>query len=234
MKMVDYESWWKKYININKYDPGTKMRKEIIENEIKNKKVNKILDLGCGSGELLVDINSKYPDKLLFGGDISVVAMNELEKYNVTEKLFKVDLNKIIEIKEKFDMVVMSELIEHLSNWKFVFTKLSGLLNKGGMVIITTQSGKKYYHHKKVGHLQHFNGAEICKELRNGGFKICRVVNMGWPFMNIKNVLASKYMKKYDGKVRFVDKLLMKIFYYLYKISSKNRGPQLIVIAEKL
>lgn len=234
MVVINYENWWKKYIYINKYDPGTKIRKEIIIEEIKDKEKFRILDLGCGSGELLKEIKSKYPDKLLFGGDISDKALKILDKYKITENLYKVDLNNNIKINEKFDVIIMSEVIEHLSNWMHVFTKLSELLNSGGIIIITTQSGKKYYHHEKVGHIQHFSGNEVCQELIKGGLIICRVVNMGWPFMDIKNVLASRYMKKYDGKVRFIDKLLMGVFYYLYKISSKKRGPQLIMIAEKL
>lgn len=234
MKSVNYEDWWINYINVNKYDPGTKIRKEIIENEINDRKIKRILDLGCGSGELLVDIKNKYPDKLLFGGDISDVAINHLREIGIAEKLFKIDLTRKIQINEKFDAVIMSELVEHLSNWKFVFTQLNRLLKNNGIVVVTTQSGKRYFHHKKVGHLKHFSGDEISKELKNGGFRIRKVVNMGWPFMNIKNILASRYLKNFSGSVGFSDIVLMKIFYFLYKISSRTSGPQLIVVAEKI
>jgi cyclopropane fatty-acyl-phospholipid synthase-like methyltransferase len=234
MKRINYEDWWRSFTNINKLDPGTKIRKEIILKEIQDRRFIKILDLGCGYGELLEYIKHIYPDRLLYGGDVSSVAINHLKGIGITEKLYKIDLNKSVQINEKFDVIIISELVEHLSNWKLIFTQLYGLLNNNGIVIVTTQSGKMYFHHKKVGHLQHFTKSEISNEFKVAGFKVYKAINIGWPFMDIKNILASRYLEKYDGKVRFIDKSLMKLFYYLYKISSKERGPQLIVVAKRL
>lgn len=76
----NYEDWWEDYSDVNHYDPGTKIRKKIIAKEIANPKYKKILDLGCGAGELLEYIHTSFPKKELFGTDVSKKALEILKK----------------------------------------------------------------------------------------------------------------------------------------------------------
>jgi SAM-dependent methyltransferase len=232
-KGMDYEQWWDDYTEINHRDPGTRIRKKIIGEEISDDKYKVILDLGCGTGELLEYLSDRFPKKQLHGTDVSKKALELVEKKNVTKSTFIADLEKDKEIKGKYDAVVCSEVIEHLHNWKNALHVLKGHVNKGGKVIITTQSGKRYPHHLEIGHIQHFEPKEIGDVLRKDGFTVTVEKKFGWPFMTVKNIIVSNVLKgsaPKTGEISPLQKLVLNIFYYLYLISPFP-GPQILVVA---
>lgn len=235
MADTNYEDWWEDYGEINRLDPGTRMRKKIVCNEIKKSDYKKILDLGCGSGELIEYIHSKFPEKKLFGADVSKQAINLLKKKGITEQTFICDLEKDKKLVGNYDLIVCSEVIEHLTNWRNVITILRGRVKKGGKVIMTTQSGKRYPHHLEIGHLRHFDPKEIEYELEQAGFEVVSAKKIGWPFMNLKNFLVSHFLKiktLKQEKLSVIQKLGFNLFYYLY-LFSPFPGPQVIVIAKQ-
>src|SRR5689334_16833264 len=118
VKQVDYEKWWADYEEINHLDPGTRIRKELISETIKSRKYNKILDLGCGTGELLKYLKDKFPSKKLYGSDYSKNAIDTLKKERITEKNYIVNLEKESKLPGQYDVVVCSEVIEHVKHWQ--------------------------------------------------------------------------------------------------------------------
>lgn len=240
-KSYDYEKWWRDYDEINRLDPGTRIRKELIIDEIKAPKYKTILDLGCGSGELLASIKKSYSEKELYGADVSKEALELLEKRNIARRSFLLDLEKPPQKGPGYgyyDAVICSEVIEHLKNWEHTFELLNKLTKEGSKakVIITTQSGKKYPHHVSIGHIQHFEPKEIASKLKENSFNVTYANKLGWPFMNIKNLMVTHLLggnTLKSGKISLIQKIGLRIFYPLYKISLKGFGPQIVVIAER-
>ena len=115
----------------------------------KSKQLLKIIDMGCGSG-WLTKILSEYGD--VVGIDLSVDAARKL----YTDLKFK-QVNIITEeIEGKYDIVVSSEVIEHLisENQQIYIKKAFDILKEGGYLILTTPNKrseadeklrKKYY-----------------------------------------------------------------------------------------
>ena len=237
MANIDYEQWWEDYNELNRLNPATLIRTKIIANAIKDRKYKKILDVGCGTGELLEYLHSNFPEKELYGTDISKKALEILKKKGITKGTFLADLEKVTKLNGKYDVIVCSEVIEHLKNWENAIYAFKGCVNKNGIVIITTQSGKIYPHHAQLGHIQHFEPEDITKELKKAGFHILIKKTIGWPFMNLKNHLASSPVMRgallsKDRKIAILQKTSLRIFYYLFLLSPFP-GPQILIIAEK-
>src|SRR3989344_7319378 len=105
----------------------------------KNKKI-KILDAGCGEGHLLEKIfNKGY--KNLYGADITKIALESAKK-RVKAKFFLQDLGKLRFKDNFFDVVICTEVIEHIENYKKVINELKRVLKKNGLFIITFPNEK--------------------------------------------------------------------------------------------
>lgn len=235
-----YDGWWNSFLSLNIEDPGTTYRTDMVISAINSLRVKDIADAGCGSAELIKKIKNSAENANLSGFDVSekIISINK-EKYPDVF-FFTANLNENVPSERKFEMVICTEVIEHLRNWEKAIENLADLIQKDGYVIITTQAGKMHKHHKALDHLKHFKKEEIENELKKHGLKIVKSHYSGWPFMNLKNNLLSIFFKDIKEspmltakKQGFANKLAFRIFRHLYNISSKKRGPQIFILAKK-
>jgi len=142
------------------------------------------LDLGCGQGNLSKMIHSK-------GYSILGVDIENFLKFDDIE-FKKRDLDNNWDLKDKFDLVIATELIEHLENPRHFFRELKKVLKEGGIGIITTPNiaqwkarlnfllrgkiwGFRNVDYKLSGHitpLSRYDFKRICKEV---GLKIIKI-----------------------------------------------------------
>lgn len=112
---------------------------------IKNKYLDfdsKILDIGCGNGQLLIDLYHLGFKKL---SGIDPFISKDIEYYN-TVKIIKED---VYEINDKFDFIMMHHSFEHMPNPLTVFEKLAKILDDNGTIliripIVDCQAWRKY------------------------------------------------------------------------------------------
>lgn len=101
----------------------------------------KVLDVGCGNGNISRYIGSKGHDVL--GIDISEAtickAISLTDMPNVRFK--NIAAEELIAASEIFDLVICSEVIEHLDTPSIVVEALSVLINKNGILIVTVPNG---------------------------------------------------------------------------------------------
>lgn len=109
---------------------------------IPKKEGAKILDAGCGEGHLLEMISKKVNQKNvnqknLYGADITKIAL-EKAKERVTHANFSLqDLSNLDYKDEFFEVVICTEVIEHIPEYKKVINELKRVLKKGGYLIMT-------------------------------------------------------------------------------------------------
>jgi len=134
-------------------------RKKIIEEIIKKnfkRKLN-ILDFGSGSG-----VNIEMLSKFGF--------VNIYEPHSETKKYLKIKyknknkfkiLNKIK--KQKFDLIILADVLEHLKNDKIALKKLSMNLKKKGYILITVPAYEFLFSmkDKALGHYRRYNKHQI-------------------------------------------------------------------------
>ena len=198
---------------------------KLIKELLISKKKIKILDIGCNSGSFLNEIQKKLKiinieDKVkLIGIDIDKTAIEN--KVSASLELYCSSAENFIKKnKNKFDIVMFFELIEHLSN-PFRFIKsVKTLINHGGYAYFHTPNNKGldnralgYNDFRPLAHgifppkhLQAFNTQNISHFIIRGGLSIIDIKTPG----NFDIDILRRYIKKNNH------------FAYLLKFKDKN------------
>ncbi len=242
MKKINYETYWDGYVTHSRH-PSVRLRNNHIINEIRRLKFNSLIDVGCGDGFLANLIKSQFPDKKISGTDVSnkILIINS-EKYPEID-FYQSDItSNSFNIEKHYDIVVCSEVIEHLVEWKTSLKYLSVLLKKEGYLILTTQSGKKYKSDINNGHINHFELQILENELSKYGIKFINSFKKGFPFLNMQKWLYEKiestalgYERGDSGNTLF-GRILFNLTYQLFRITprSKKLGQQIFILAQKM
>jgi methionine biosynthesis protein MetW len=116
----------------------TKLTEILRSKIVGNSKKLKVLDVGVGDGvyeRLLTGNVRKKVD--LYGVDISKKQLKRARKHVDYIKCVNVDSEKIPFEDSKFDLVIVSELLEHLFTPEKVLFEAVRLLKKGGLLFLT-------------------------------------------------------------------------------------------------
>lgn len=107
-----------------------------IINSLKNRDNLKILDYGCNTGYFLDMIKNKYPLKNfeLCGADINNYALNYARNNYKNYTFF--DINNEFYDGEKFDIIIVSHVLEHVHDRNTFIANLKKLLRKNGTMLI--------------------------------------------------------------------------------------------------
>ncbi|MBI2031145.1 MAG: class I SAM-dependent methyltransferase [Candidatus Levybacteria bacterium] len=120
-------------------------------NPIKNFNHKKILDLGCGNGDLSIYLGKMGAE--VVGIDYSKDAINlAKKKLSVAGKIegkvkfYIQDAKKIKYKKNEFDIIVAIDLFEHLypEELEIVIRNISKILKKDGLLLVHTEANKIY------------------------------------------------------------------------------------------
>lgn len=237
---MDYDNRRKEQKNSHQYHPSVRLRNRFIIKSLKSLSFNNILDIWCGDWFLVNLIKNEFPNKDYSWSDISNKIITEDQKKYPWINFFVWDIWIDDEIvKKEFDVVVCSEVIEHIKNWENVIKNLSTLTKKWWYCILTTQSWKRYKSDINIWHLKHFTLAELEKEFKSYGLVPVKSYKKWFPFYNMQKWLYEKFEDKAKNiqhqKLTTFSKILFKITYRLFLITpnTKNLWPQIFMILQK-
>jgi 2-polyprenyl-3-methyl-5-hydroxy-6-metoxy-1,4-benzoquinol methylase len=119
---------------------GLRIRLRRILPHISGEKLEKVLDAGCGRGVFSFEIAKKFPDTQVVGGDLDEKQL-EVNRYiadkaKLTNLEFsKMDVSKLA-YKEKFDLVLSVDNLEHIEEDDKALAGLHTALKKGGKFVL--------------------------------------------------------------------------------------------------
>jgi 2-polyprenyl-3-methyl-5-hydroxy-6-metoxy-1,4-benzoquinol methylase len=160
----------------------------------------KILDAGCGTGHLTLELLRDNYDvtAIDYSDELVDFAQKTITDAQYPAHVFSCDL---IKIKDKnlplFDSIVCLDVIEHIENDNIALKNLYDLLKRKGTLIISVPAVKKIYgqRDKKIGHFRRYDKNELIDELENVGFVISTI--RYWNFIGILPfVLFEKVLHK--------------------------------------
>lgn len=206
-----------------------------------------LLDIGCGVGR--VDILAAVKGFTTVGVDIEkkVIALaKENAKRFGLDAQCKFIAGNILQqkslSKQLFDVVICSEVIEHVSNPQEIIDFAYKVLKKNGLIILTAPNDPKLWSvlDEYAGHVKRFRVQEIKQLLSH--FTILRFYTVGFPFMRIiircYDTIAKRANIKHSASWRqqkFKNTLYAIIVKYLLKFddlfNNLQKGTTVVVVA---
>lgn len=167
----DYE---KKYHDVESDNWWFKSRRQYITRLLKQApKDSKILDIGCSSGMLLLDLQQMgFKSENLFGIDISEKAIENASK-NKLRNVFVMDAQNIT-LTEKFDIIIASDCLEHLGDDRKALKNWKELLSPNGKMYVFVPAFQSLWsNHDVVNmHFRRYTRGELQSKIANEHLKI--------------------------------------------------------------
>jgi 2-polyprenyl-3-methyl-5-hydroxy-6-metoxy-1,4-benzoquinol methylase len=141
-------------------------------------KTGKILDVGCATGYFLEAAKAKAYDT--YGVEFSDYSANLAKNKFGNKNIFKGTLEQCDFENGTFDIIAMSDLIEHVRNPIETLNKAHQLLNTNGIIMIMTPDTgslsyklmKQKWTHYKLEHFYYFNKEALQQVALQSGFEL--------------------------------------------------------------
>ncbi|MFA5238461.1 MAG: class I SAM-dependent methyltransferase [Phycisphaerae bacterium] len=163
----------------------------------------RFLEVGCAAGDIGITLSMKGYNGLMidFSDEAADEAIENLKKENVKNVRFEKKDFFEIDSREKFDLVTMFEVLEHIEKDKDALRKVNDLLNEKGMFLLSVPAKASLWGASDivVGHIKRYEKKELIDLLNQSGFEVVRFISYGFPWLNmakyIRDKLASRALK---------------------------------------
>jgi len=170
---------------------------EVLDEFEKFRKTNNLLDVGCGPGLFLIEAQKRGWE--VYGTEYTDKQINYLKEKGINTYQGKLNNNAFQS--EQFDIIISSEVIEHINNPVEEMQHFHRLLRKGGLVYITTPNFNALERYLLKGdyeiieypeHLSYYTPTTINLLLTNNGFEKLKITTTGVSIARIKKSLKRK------------------------------------------
>lgn len=175
----------------------TRRLEEIVESFAPYRLTNRLLDIGCGAGSLLMAArNAGWEAE---GVEVSHPTVEHLRNNGL--KVFSGDLKKAAFPTAHFDVVTAAELIEHVSDPSSLVAEIARILRPGGIFWATSPHSKgasarvlklKWSTVAPPEHLHLFSTGGLRKLLMSHGFRKVKVRTEGLSISELLGVIRTR------------------------------------------
>lgn len=225
-----------------RYMAAPRFRVRTLLREIGATAARSLVDLGCGSGLLLDEVAARFTHLELAGVDLSPALVERNRARRPSVSWHTLDLDRPDAVPEalagRFDVVVASEVIEHVEQPTVFLGNAFALAGEGGVLLLSTQSGPVRETERRVGHVRHFSGAEAERLLVASGWVPERVWNAGFPFHDLSKWWANRRpdvsMRRFGGeRYGAAQRTVCAMLRLAFRLNSRRRGAQLFAVARR-
>jgi SAM-dependent methyltransferase len=245
-----YDSVWRTWGHLDASSPAAFHRRRLVAARAAERRTApaRILDVGCGQGELLAELGRAFPAARLAGADVSLESLEQTRRTVENAELFELDLGDPAALASRpeqlgrYDLVVCSEVLEHLGDDALAARHLAALLAPAGRLVATVPGGKLSRFDELIGHQRHYRPPGLRSLFECAGLTVETIDAWGFPFHSFYRSLvrvASRWSlgRREDGPGRashglgvlyaWSGALLRPLFY----LNLSRWGEQLICVA---
>ncbi|MFC1708947.1 class I SAM-dependent methyltransferase [Candidatus Omnitrophota bacterium] len=234
----DFDKIWGRDKYLAKINPAQIHRRRLTKHFLNKLRVGpaSILDIGCGTGELLNELFSIYPNAQFYGcdtsgkaGKLATAALPSMQFYCFNaEEIPKGTFDKTV------DLITCCEVLEHCSSPIELVKNVYQWLNKDGLFFVSVPAGPMTAYDQTIGHRHHFTIQEIRGLLASHGFCDVHAEYWGAPFHTLYRELVrfvsgwNKSKEKIDPNPYLLPYYLCsKVFNLLFYLNFLKSGYQI-------
>lgn len=210
---------------------------------LKNEEKKNIVDLGCGTGLILGELNNLA---MTFGVDFSTLALTFCKRRGL-EHLVCSDVNNLPFADEQFDLVFALDLLEHIEDDIHLMSEINRILKPNGTIMLTVPAHTSLWseHDEALHHYRRYSSQSFRKLITDAGF-IPLKYTYCISFTFIPIVLFRHFQKllKPSGKPKthlivlpsWINRLLIKVLNieaYLLRFMNLPFGVSLLCLARR-
>ncbi len=234
-----YQGFWEETPDFIRYNPGARHRRRMILRLLGAEPFDSMLDVGCGNGELLALVGQAMVGDgrgapALAGADLSPDQVERNRKRMPGAEFFALDV-QVAPLPRTFDVVVCSEVVEHLDDARTAVANLAQMVKPGGRLLITCPSGTMYATERHFGHVRHPTAHDLAAWAEAVGLRVETLWNWGWPTYQLlkwaTNVNAEWALENFaNGAYSRSAKAISTSLYWLNYLNRRDdrRGCQLV------
>ncbi|MGA9853590.1 MAG: class I SAM-dependent methyltransferase [Gammaproteobacteria bacterium] len=210
-------------------------------------KAKNLLEIGCGTGYMLSEIEKAYPDMQLSGSEILSTGLGFAAKRVQKATLFQMDARQI-PFENEFDVIGAFDVIEHIEEDQQVLSEMHQAVHADGGIILTVPQHKWLWSHvdEYAHHKRRYQAKELRKRAEQAGFRVLRMtsfVSLLLPLMYFSRLRNRRVRQGYDDtaelRVNSVVNGIMGWLMNLERLLMKSgvpfpAGGSLLLVAQKV
>lgn len=166
--------------------PAFHARTYLIDRAMRRLRPAHLLDIGCGRG-YVTEIAARHAAQVT-ATDLAPDAVAETARRLGwhTDASVRVENALTPEWRargERFDAILLSEVLEHLEDDRGTLGACAGLLSPAGRLVITVPANPRLWTKwdELAGHLRRYTKTELTSKLIDAGFRVESITNWGFP-----------------------------------------------------
>jgi SAM-dependent methyltransferase len=197
----DWDKHWDEYADTAASNPAQRFRRRLIlDLLLLGNGPSRILDIGCGQGDLIADLHKARPDAELVGVDYSQWGIDIAAKKVPSARFFSRDLIQDGEppagLRGWATHAVCSEVLEHVDDPETLMRNATAYLAPGCRVVVTVPGGPMSAFDHHIGHRRHFSPADLARVLEHAGFELEKATGAGFPQFNLYRLVIIQRGKR--------------------------------------
>ena len=167
----------------------------------------RFLEIGCGTGGVLVRLEQAFPAMELTGAEALVAGLHRAAKRVPRARLLQCDGARI-PFESEFDVVGAFDVIEHIRDDDKVLGSMAASLRPGGVLILTVPQHPFLFGPADVSarHERRYTAAGLAKQVSDAGLRVeclTSFVSLLFPAMAAVRMLAKVRAGSYDSADEF-------------------------------
>lgn len=220
---------------IRSKDPYANAKYDILLGWLKEKKVKTVLNAGCGSGEFSFILASHGYDVVGIDLDKDYIKLAKKNRERLGYKNLRFEVSSVEEFSDTklYDVVMATDVLEHIEDDKFAFKCLISHLKLDGLVVCTVPAGQYLfgYHDVKLGHYRRYSLSSF-KKIISKNVKILKLRYFGF-FLIPVALMMSKFIKKSYPVAKSNDNKLLNFIFQIEKKMEPILGTSVLFLGRK-